>query len=122
MRVHEEEILDYYFRSDDYHQELASPRTSMMSSSSTSSSTKKGRRSSFRQSLMLSSLFFTTKRQSASLRFSLPAFTLSSASSSTASMTLYDEPLSPKQLEIEQLISDYPERTVRVSVTPDFAV
>ncbi|CAO3614313.1 unnamed protein product [Cunninghamella echinulata] len=84
------------------------------------------RRRSFQfstRSLKLATIF-NYRRSSLTLnRFSLPSLSPSSSTtSSTTTTAIEDEPLSPKQLEIEQLIADYPERTVRLSVTPDFAI
>ncbi|CAO3621128.1 unnamed protein product [Cunninghamella blakesleeana] len=80
------------------------------------------RRRSFQfstRSLRLTTIF--NYRRSSLNRLSLPLLSPSSSTSS-ATTVVDDEYLSPKQLEIEQLIAEYPERTVRLSVTPDFAI
>ncbi|SAM00749.1 hypothetical protein [Absidia glauca] len=117
MAVEEDEILSYYFHQDDYQRR---PSSSSLTSSTSSRRSSSQFVSSVRQSLRLSSLF-TRRRSSSSSSFS--RFSLPSLSPSSSTCTVGDdEPLSPKQMEIEQLIADYPERTVRLSVTPHFAI
>ncbi|KAI8333854.1 hypothetical protein BC941DRAFT_473082 [Chlamydoabsidia padenii] len=100
--------LSYYYGQDDYERR---PSSSSTTSSNTSSSTKRSSSHFISRTTLRLSNFFTNRRRSIPnyTRFSLPV------------LINLDDPLSPKQMEIERLIEAYPEQTVRLIVTPEFA-
>ncbi|SAM05893.1 hypothetical protein [Absidia glauca] len=117
----EDVLLSYYLGQDDYERRPSSSSTASSSSSSSSSSSKQPSIkfiSSVRHSLRLSTLFTLRRRRSSfSPSTSIPSFARFSLPACGT-----DDPLSPKQLEIERLIAAHPERTVRLSITPEFAI